>query len=402
MTEELEQLIKKMKEAAPKKELEGGGIDEQKVSQIINEKIFDLVNNPKTALQIMATILKDPKNPNYPKWEELKKNLKVSEDEDMTITPEETKIVDDLLSGNNVYLQGKAGTGKTYLAEKIANNLKYVGLIGENQEPFYTINCSQWTSPIDIIGGFTVDGFRQGRAIEAWINGGVLILDELPKLDPNTAGLLNDILAKTAKKSARVRDGEGKSHKKNPKFYVIATGNTDLITVGGAYSGNNRQDYSLFDRFAGSFHTIGYNEEKEKTLNTNAVFEISVALREFLDLDPNSLESITLRTMLSFDRIYQLEMLRKIGSPIAPEPFGGLKGKTFKDSVLSFINRLQESRKERLITDCKVPQRFSLLGGKSLMVAIDAATDEANCVEQFIKDYERLKGIDPNTGKAII
>ena len=75
MTEELEQLIKKMKEAAPKKELEGGGIDEQKVSQIINEKIFDLVNNPKTALQIMATILKDPKNPNYPKWEELKKNL---------------------------------------------------------------------------------------------------------------------------------------------------------------------------------------------------------------------------------------------------------------------------------------------------------------------------------------
>ena len=32
----------------------------------------------------------------------------------------------------------------------------------------------------------------------AWEKGGCLILDELPKLDPNTAGLLNEALAETA------------------------------------------------------------------------------------------------------------------------------------------------------------------------------------------------------------
>ena len=74
------------------------------------------------------------------------------------------------------------------------------------------------------------------------------------------------------------------------------------------------------------------NEEKEKKLNYTAVFELCIGIREFLDQDPNSVESITLRTMLSFSRIYRLEMLRKIGSPIAPQPFGGLQGKTLKDS----------------------------------------------------------------------
>jgi len=49
----------------------------------------------------------------------------------------EAKIVSDLLDGNNVYLMGKAGTGKTYLAKAIAESVM--------GQPVFLINCSQWT-----------------------------------------------------------------------------------------------------------------------------------------------------------------------------------------------------------------------------------------------------------------
>jgi cobaltochelatase CobS len=103
-------------------------------------------------------------------------------------------------------------------------------------------------------------------------------LDELPKLDPNTAGILNDALSETASQPKYDEDGKviestipyivngrGEKIKKgqdaeNPelkyRFSVIATGNTDMMNVGNKYGGNQRQDYSLVDRFAGSFYVI--------------------------------------------------------------------------------------------------------------------------------------------------
>ena len=139
------------------------------------------------------------------------------------------KVLDDLLVGNNVYLVGEAGTGKTYLAEKAAQALK---------REYTTINCNQWTSPREIIGGETISGAKDGKLIEAWRDGKILILDELPKLDPNTAGMINEALAKSDKTGvdSEITTFDGKKIRKHPNFACIATGNTTGKTVSPRYN----------------------------------------------------------------------------------------------------------------------------------------------------------------------
>ena len=96
--------------------------------------------------------------------------------DDITIDTTFRKVVDDLMVGNNVYLYGRAGTGKTELARHVANYLA----LGETDN-YYILNCSQWTSPMQLIGGFGIKGYNAGQLELAWKNGGVLILDEMPK-----------------------------------------------------------------------------------------------------------------------------------------------------------------------------------------------------------------------------
>ena len=265
-----------------------------------------------------------------------------------------SEIIADIYVGNNVYLYGPAGTGKTYMAEMISEKLL-------NRKHF-TINCSQWTSPINIIGGQTITGYEQGVVIKAWQEGGILILDELPKLDPNTAGLLNQALAKTADQITEcegenivptITDGKGDKILKgggDPDkavlFGVIATGNTTMKQPSMEYGGNNRQDYSLIDRFSGSYYKISFNESLERELIYPGVFDICLLLRNFLLSKADPLESISLRTMLNFNRIYEQEMLNLLGSKLANWRLEN-QGKTLNESVWSFVDTMpDEMRKE--------------------------------------------------------
>jgi cobaltochelatase CobS len=315
-----------------------------------------------------------------------------------------SRIVSDILVGNNVYLYGKAGTGKTYLAEAIAECVL--------RQPVFVIPCSQWTSPIDIKGGQTIKGYREGLLVEAWAKGGILILDELPKLDPNTAGLLNQALAETSAQPRYdengniiestipyITNGRGDkiykgelakyddgTYKDNAfKFGVIGTGNTDMKTVANQYSGNQRQDYSLVDRFAGSYYLIDYDYEKEMNLTYPYVYRVSSAIRKYLETQTDIVESISLRTMLNFNRTYEQENLYKLQSPYADKIFDNngneVEPKTFRDSVNSFINSMSPSK----AADLRNKDYFQ-----------SALSDEPNDM-QFRVEFIRKYGKDPIT-----
>jgi len=168
-----------------------------------------------------------------------------------------------------VYLYGGAGTGKSFIALQLA---QYLGF------ELVELNCSQFTSPLEIIGGQTIEGYQKGKLEMAWTNTGpttgpgtekypgcIFLMDELPKLDPNTAGLLNSALAKVKDfqfGTPTIRNGKGEKLDM-ANVFMIANGNTKLNEVNTEYEANFKQDLSLQDRFSGSTYRVIVNYEME-------------------------------------------------------------------------------------------------------------------------------------------
>jgi len=249
------------------------------------------------------------------------------------------EVVDDILLGNNVMLVGGAGTGKTYLAEnliaKIALGRKHI-----------TINCSQWTSPTEIIGGQTMDGYVEGKLIEAWTNGYVLVLDELPKIDPNTAGLFNDALAKTKLPNAVIFNARKESFTKHEHFACIATDNIYPDKESVSYGANNKQDLSLLDRFAGSVYFIEKNPIIEREiLQNDMVWSICDKLRSAIE-ELKYEAQISLRFMLNARDSYNLEMHRN--KTKGKDGVKSSEGKTFKSSVDNYLSTFTEIQQKNL------------------------------------------------------
>ena len=71
------------------------------------------------------------------------------------------KLLSDFKARNNVYLYGGAGTGKTYIVEQLAKFLGY---------DYVEVNCNQFTSPLDLVGGQTIEGYQKGKLEMAWTN----------------------------------------------------------------------------------------------------------------------------------------------------------------------------------------------------------------------------------------
>jgi cobaltochelatase CobS len=231
-------------------------------------------------------------------------------------TPLGQKILSDILARNNVYLYGGAGTGKTYFANELRKFLDW-NLI--------TVNCSQFTSGLELIGGQTIDGYQEGKVIRAFGNlnpdgspmgkGCILLLDELPKIDPNTAGILNSVLASVGEYDsdgipATIQNAKGDVIKRGNCF-IMATGNSLLNTKDAEYEANFKQDLSLQDRFVGSTYKVVVNEkfEWENILRQKwaFIFLFMTKLRKTIQEEGfTSKAFVSIRLMLSVQKTYNV------------------------------------------------------------------------------------------------
>jgi cobaltochelatase CobS len=207
-------------------------------------------------------------------------------DPEFLMRPLTQLLLSDTVAKNNVFLYGGAGTGKTYTANELASLLGWVAV---------EVNCNQFTSPLDLLGGQTISGYQEGLVVQAWrnnvsgkdVNGVVLVLDELPKIDPNTAGILNSALAKVklGKERNKITNGRGeKFERKN--IVIIGTGNVKLNETSEDYEANFKQDLSLQDRFAGSTYEIFVYYTTEVTTTMNGFLFLwlyLVKVREYIE-----------------------------------------------------------------------------------------------------------------------
>jgi len=281
-------------------------------------------------------------------------------------------LLSDLQAKNNSYLYGGAGTGKTYSAKIIKN------LIGWE---LITLNCNQFTSPIDIIGGQTIDGYQEGKLSMAWSNeiispdgqkrkvpGVVLLLDELPKIDPNTAGLLNEALA-----AIKDFDFDSQGNVIPPSIlngrnerlflgnlYVLATGNVPLNTIDPDYEANFKQDLSLQDRFIGSTYKVfvDYENEFSRIMKGFAFIWIyGTKLREkIVELNATGQAFVSIRLMQNLRETYivyrETLMQNKQGvQSLISNP------KTIIESLETFFSLFKPATRDALMSDPKTSLR---------------------------------------------
>lgn len=155
------------------------------------------------------------------------------------------KVVSMVSDGESVYLCGPAGTGKSYLAQQVA---EVMGL-----EYWYTASV---VDDIQLKGFIDANGrYHETQFYKAFTQGGIFLLDELDASVPETLVLLNNALANGY---FDFPVGRTTAH---PDFHAIAAGNTFGTGADSTYTGRYCLDAASMDRFA--LIMVNYDREIE-------------------------------------------------------------------------------------------------------------------------------------------
>lgn len=212
------------------KNLRGGAVDMAKVREIVQEEFTKLAAaDPKKAAKVMEVVKKN--------------NSKKNE----VYCAKFQRIVAKVSRGNNVYLHGPAGSGKSHTAEQVAEAL---GL------DFYGQTTIQFAH--DVRGyGDAGGNFQETPFYKAFAFGGLYFQDEYDRSNAEAAIVLNSALANGWYDFPIV--GRVEAH---PNFRFMAAGNTLMTGADEEYVTGQEIDASSRDRFA-YFFEIDYSHEVE-------------------------------------------------------------------------------------------------------------------------------------------
>lgn len=368
----------------------GGNVNEEEVRRIIGDSTIDL---SQLSPEIIELINKN-RSMSFEAPDRFKTEMSGDQPEIFWIAKS------DLEAWNNVYLYGGAGTGKTYISNQLAKALNCT---------LITINCNQYTSPLEILGGQTIDGYQQGKLITAWANltkadegvvggmkegttGCLLLLDELPKIDPNTAGLLNDALAKIKDtgEDSELDDARGVKFQKK-RFYCIATGNSKLNEESADYVANFRQDLSLQDRFAGSTYQVFVDLNTEYKLMQGFLF-----IFNFMNKVRNVIESDEgIRRQLGSKAFVSIRIMQSLRDTWAYWYKNHTQGevKDLKMGVLSFFDLFTPTQKEFLQKETNLTQFLDIIENKKKEPFGQDSASDISTAKGFVDEYNTKRAL---------
>ena len=168
------------------------------------------------------------------------------------------RIVRKARRHKNVMLVGPAGTGKTTLAQQVAQVI---------DKDFGHISCSAGMSEAQVLGRMTMDGSYIGtQFIDIAKNGGLYLADEFDASDSNMLVVWNSFLANGVLSVPNNR--EQPSLDRHEDCYFLACCNTYGTSGSWEYTGRNQLDIATLDRFALSTVYVDYDPRLEEYLLT--------------------------------------------------------------------------------------------------------------------------------------
>lgn len=147
-----------------------------------------------------------------------------------------TPLLAKLLSLNlPVLVWGPRGTGKSFVAEKLAEAMGYQPIL---------VECNRDMSSHTLTGYHWGEQFIQGMLYPLLKNGGFVIFDELDRLSAGTSVALNSLLA-----GGLFTFANRETVRKSPDFHILGLANTQLTGGTESYRSAERQDLAFIDRW---------------------------------------------------------------------------------------------------------------------------------------------------------
>ena len=242
--------------SAPTAVAPDGTLPEGKVVMKLAKNLFDVDKTDK----LMRDTLLNFDVPTF-EWEGVHPDVPVVDANykfDMTAL---FRVLQGIVDGNNSYLYGHTGTGKSTLVEQVCAHLKF---------PLVRVNFDSEISRMDLIGrdtlvtvdGQTVSKFVDGVLPDALSRPCLLLCDEVDFVRPDVMYVFQRVLEGNG---LMISEDGGRKVIANPWFRLIATANT--VGQGdetALYQGARAQSMATLDRFD-NWVEMGYMKKPVET-----------------------------------------------------------------------------------------------------------------------------------------